>query len=112
MNYRVHFTDSAAFDADAAYAWIAERNPEAAVEWFNGLFDVIDSLEMLPTRCAVAPEKSKETKEIRQLLYGRRPHVYRILFAISGKDVYVLNVRHGRRRVMAASEIVLPPELD
>jgi hypothetical protein len=32
------------------------------------------------------------------LLYGRHPHVYRILFAIDGDVVQVLHVRHGRRK--------------
>ena len=35
---------------------------------------------------------------MRQLLYGRKPHVYRILFTIEGDVVYVLRIRHGRRR--------------
>ena len=35
---------------------------------------------------------------MRQLLYGRKPHVYRILFTIEGDAVYVLRIRHGRRR--------------
>jgi hypothetical protein len=35
---------------------------------------------------------------MRQLLYGRKPHLYRILFTIDGDVVYVLHVRHGRRR--------------
>jgi hypothetical protein len=29
---------------------------------------------------------------------GHRPHVYRILFAITGNTVNILHIRHGRRR--------------
>jgi hypothetical protein len=36
--------------------------------------------------------------EVRHLLYGRRPHVYRILFTIEDLTVYVLHIRHGRRQ--------------
>ncbi len=36
MKYRVHFTDSAKADADAAYLWIAERSTRAAAKWFDG----------------------------------------------------------------------------
>ena len=36
--------------------------------------------------------------EVRQLFYGRRPHVYRILFTIRGGVVYVLHIVHGRRQ--------------
>ena len=35
---------------------------------------------------------------MRQLLYGKRPHLYRILFTIDGDVVYVLRIRHGRRQ--------------
>ncbi len=31
---------------------------------------------------------------------GFKPHVYRILFTISGDVVYVLHIRHGRRRLL------------
>ena len=34
----------------------------------------------------------------RHLLYGRLPHVYRILFTIDGSTVYILHIRHGSRQ--------------
>ncbi|MGD0414539.1 MAG: hypothetical protein ABSA80_04235 [Terriglobales bacterium] len=36
--------------------------------------------------------------EVRHLLYGLAPHVYRILFTIEGETVHVLHIRHGRRQ--------------
>lgn len=36
--------------------------------------------------------------EVRHLLYGHPPHVYRILFTIEGNAVFVLHIRHGRRQ--------------
>jgi hypothetical protein len=38
--------------------------------------------------------------EVLQLMYGGRPHQYRILFTIDGDSVGVLHIRHGRRRVI------------
>jgi mRNA-degrading endonuclease RelE of RelBE toxin-antitoxin system len=35
---------------------------------------------------------------MRQLLYGYKPHPYRILFTIANETVYVLRIRHGRRK--------------
>jgi hypothetical protein len=32
------------------------------------------------------------------LLFGRKPHAYRILFTIKDDVVYVFRIRHGRRR--------------
>jgi plasmid stabilization system protein ParE len=108
MKYRVHLTENAELDAEEAYNWISERAPQAAVKWFNGLFQVIDSLETFPKRCGVAPESAKTPEETRQFLYGRRPHLYRLLFIIRSDDVYVLHVRHGARREMKPEEIKYP----
>jgi hypothetical protein len=40
--------------------------------------------------------------EVRHLLYGHKPHVYRILFTIRGDTVSILYIRHGRRQSMSA----------
>jgi hypothetical protein len=77
---------------------------------FNALLDIVDSLETFPARCGIAPESDKEGVEIRQLIYGRRPHVYRILFTIRSRDVFVLHIRHGARQTMMPEEIELPPK--
>jgi hypothetical protein len=34
----------------------------------------------MPKRCPLAPENASVPFEMRQLLYGRKPHFYRILF--------------------------------
>ena len=52
-------------------------------------------------RCPHAPENGRFPFEVRQLLYGRKPHVYRILFTIENETVYVLHIRHGRREHLA-----------
>jgi hypothetical protein len=36
-----------------------------------------------PERCPIAPENARFNFEVRQLLYGRKPHLYRILFTMS-----------------------------
>lgn len=37
MKYRVIIQPPASADMDKAYLWIAERAPESATKWFNGL---------------------------------------------------------------------------
>jgi plasmid stabilization system protein ParE len=56
-----------------------------------------------PGRCPVAPE-SRPGRVIRQLLFGRKPHIYRILFRVSAKGsaVFVIHVRHGARLAATA----------
>jgi mRNA-degrading endonuclease RelE of RelBE toxin-antitoxin system len=43
---------------------------------------------------------------LRQLLYGRRPHVYRIIYEIDegNRIVSVLHIRHGARDVMTGED--------
>ena len=75
----------------------AEHAGETGVRWFLQLEEAISSLATFPERCHLAHESVQFPFEVRQLLYGRRPHVYRILFAIDGAIVTILHVRHGRR---------------
>jgi hypothetical protein len=62
-----------------------------------GRGDLFFSLAEFPDRCPIAPENAKFLFEVRQLIYGRNPHWYRILFTIQGETVSVLRGRHGRR---------------
>jgi hypothetical protein len=42
-------------------------------------------------RCALAPENARFPFEVRHLLYGRKPHIYRIIFTVEGDTVSVLH---------------------
>lgn len=98
MTFRVITQPRAEAEAEEAFRWIYERSPEAAVRWYRELREAIESLATDPQRCALAPENESFEPEIRQLLYGRRRGVYRILFTIRGGVVSVLSVLHGARR--------------
>lgn len=47
-----------------------------------------------------------EDASLRQLLYGRRPHVYRIIYDIDEGSgiVHVLHIRHGARDAMTGED--------
>jgi plasmid stabilization system protein ParE len=89
--------------ADGAH-WIFQRSPEAALKWLDGIERTIAGLAEFPTRCPLAPESDAVGSEIRQQLYGRRQHKYRILFALRGNTVHVLHVRHGARDFLLPSD--------
>jgi plasmid stabilization system protein ParE len=108
MTYQVVLTDRAARDLDEAYRWCAEQAPEAAVGWYNGFLDALNSLARNPERCPVAAEARKLSVEIRQLLYGRQ-RSYRALFFVRQQTVVVLHIRHTARRP-ATPEDLLPFE--
>jgi plasmid stabilization system protein ParE len=98
MIFRVITQPRAEAEAEEAFRWIYEQSPAAAVRWYRGLSEAIESLATSPQRCALAPENEFFEPEIRQLLFGRRRGVYRILFTIRGDVVSVLSVLHGARQ--------------
>jgi len=67
------------------------------LQWFQGLEQAIASLADFPMRCPLAPENADSAFEVRQLLYGRKPHLYRVLFTVKGDTVAILHIWHGRR---------------
>ena len=52
-----------------------------------------------PERWPLAPESDAfpRRQQIRQLLYGKRRNVYRVLYTIHADRVSVLHVRHAAR---------------
>lgn len=97
MTFQVELTEQAQQDAEEAYLWIAERDPDGAERWWDGIVDAVLSLEQMPLRCPLAPEDPYFEEEIRMLLYGRRRGQFRILFTVSGDRVLVLHIRRASR---------------
>jgi plasmid stabilization system protein ParE len=98
MSYNVIVTPTADDEAMEAVRWYAERSPDAAQRWYDGLTRAISTLAKLPTRCPVSEHDSQALGcEVRILLYGKRRGVYRILFSIVNDTVWVLRIRHGTR---------------
>src|SRR5689334_14811128 len=105
MAYDVNITEKALQDADAIVEWIKERSPNRAADWLSGLRDMIVSLDEFPKRCQMAPESHDLGRDIRQLLYGKRPHIYRILFEIREETVFILRIRHGAQAPLQAEDL-------
>jgi len=75
-------------------AWIATRGtPLVAERWVERIFEAIWSLEAFPERCPLVPERGLLEIEIRHRIVGD----YRVLFAVDGRAVIVIHVRHGNR---------------
>jgi plasmid stabilization system protein ParE len=70
---------------------------------YRGLKETVLSLQELPRRSPVICQK----RPLRQLLYGNKPHVYRVIYRVleKQKQVEVLHIRHGARRRMKASDL-------
>jgi plasmid stabilization system protein ParE len=95
-----------------AFRWFLERNPIHAVEWYDGLVDIIETLSRHPERCARAAEDRRRRRGIRQLLYGRGDTTFRILFVAKKKEklVHVLRIRHGGRRRLRRKDLFIDEE--
>jgi toxin ParE1/3/4 len=94
--YLVNITSRAERDLAHLYGEINAEHSDAALKWYRGLKEAILRLEDHPNRCPATPEK----KQLRHLLYGHKPHLYRVIFRVLGKQkqVDVLHIRHGARR--------------
>jgi len=103
MAYLVNITVRAERDFASLYGKINAEEPDAALKWYRGLKEAVLRLEELPNRCPVTPEKA----QLRHLLYGNKPHVYRVIFRIveKRKRVDVLHIRHGARDKLKAPEV-------
>lgn len=98
MVFRVETSAEAELDAISILEWLLTQHAGGAgLRWFMAMDKAITSLANFPERCPLAPETSRFPFEVRQLLYGKRPHTYRILFTVRGDTVHVLHIRHGRR---------------
>lgn len=108
MTYRVQISEAAEAEAEAVFLFIARSDPERAGRWYSGLLGAIESLAEFPTRCGLAREDEFFPVEVRQLLYGRRQSVYRVLFTIlEDRDeavVRILHVRHSAQRTLGAPD--------
>jgi plasmid stabilization system protein ParE len=105
MIHRVIIQRLAVEDLDQAYQWAARRAPHTATCWLQRFQATLRSLEQHPERCPVAPEARKLNIELRELLFGQRPNVFRVIFLIDGDCVRVLRIRRGQRRLLSRPEL-------
>ncbi len=96
----VRLTDRALRDMEAIYEFIKADESESASAWFHELAHTIYSLERFPERRTPIPESRK----LRQLLFGKKPNIYRIIFAVDKRNriANVLHIRHGARNALPA----------
>jgi len=109
MTYRIDFSSVAKAEADAAFLSFSQFTaPDRAQEWYQGLIKAISSLQEMPYRCTLARENAFFSQEIRQLLYGRGQHTYRILFTVlpdqSIPTVRILHIRNAAQRTIGEPE--------
>jgi len=100
MKYLVRLTSRALRDMEAIYNYVEGDASQHAFAWFNRLAKTIYTLERFPDPGPVI----SENKKLRHLLFGKKPHIYRIIYAIDKRIhvVSVLHIRHGVRGALSA----------
>jgi plasmid stabilization system protein ParE len=98
VQYDVHVQPLAEQDLDEAYRWAEQHAPQTAANWLNRFQEAIQSLSSNPDRCGHAPERKRLGSDLRQLLFGRKPNVFRVVFLIEPQAVRVLRIRRASRR--------------
>src|SRR5260370_8043171 len=96
MAYRVELTARASRDLDHLYAEKNAAESAPAARWYNGLERALHTLASFPGRCPAAPEARKTRRQLRHLLYGKKPHVYRIIYQLdeTRHTPSLLTIRH------------------
>jgi toxin ParE1/3/4 len=100
MPYRVELTAQAKRDLDLIYRYIEAEESQLAATWFNRLHTALQSLAEMPERSPLIHEgRNPRHLNLRHLLYGDKPHVYRVIYRIRENygTVTVLTIRHGAR---------------
>ncbi|MBN8562624.1 type II toxin-antitoxin system RelE/ParE family toxin [Leptolyngbya boryana CZ1] len=103
MSYRIEISSVAEAEADSIFLRSSQiLSPDQASQWYAGLLKAIESLSTMPKRCAIAKENEYFSQEIRQLLYGQKRNMYRILFTVleESSSVRILHIRHSSQPVI------------
>jgi plasmid stabilization system protein ParE len=97
MEFRIRLLPEAAEDVEKLYWRAVEASPLRGQEWYNGLIAALYSLNNNPRRCPIVSDPALSERQVRHLLYGNKPHVYRIVFRVldEHQTVEILHIRHG-----------------
>lgn len=87
MAYRVEFRPRAEHDLETVFRHLIQEAPLRGPQWVNGLEDAIHSLRKMPERHPVVRQFSRPAVAVRQLLYGRYPHVYKVYYTIESHSL-------------------------
>jgi plasmid stabilization system protein ParE len=102
VSYKIEISSVAEAEIDAIFLRLSQvASPDQARQWYDGLLKAIASLATLPNRCPLARENEYFSQEIRQLLYGKKRNVYRILFTVL-EDPAIVRILHVRNSSQSA----------
>jgi plasmid stabilization system protein ParE len=96
MPFRVIVQPAASADLNRVYDFLLENfGRSRAIRWRNGFMKAVKILDDDPHRFAEAEEAFTVGVDLRCMLYGKKPRVYRILFTINRNRVRIHRVCHA-----------------
>lgn len=106
MQYEIVVHRLARVDVLHVYKRAAGIAPVTAEKWLARLQLKILTLQNNPQRCSVAAEDSKVDVSLYELLFGRSPNVFRVIFAIDGQKVRILRFLRAQRRPLSRKQAI------
>ena len=95
MAYAVNIARKATTDIFAIEKWLVPLGRRVIVRWQMQLSRAFRDLEDHPDRYAEAHETGHFGLDLRELIFGKRPHVYRVLFTLDENTVNVLRILYA-----------------
>lgn len=89
---KVRYAPEAVADLEAAITYIRDRNPQAAADVANRVFDTIDALA---DRSIDGPEQVLTTGEV---VRSWPVHPFRLFYQRDSETLHVLRIHHHSRR--------------
>ncbi len=91
--YRIVFNSSIYRKLENIFDYIALESPKTAVSIINGIERQIMSLDSIPERFPIVPEKIVyKTYQVRHFFYKKS---FRVIYTIYANNVCILDIRHS-----------------
>ena len=102
--HKVIIHQHAMADLEKYYRYVWQHGGDQASAWYERFVDQLKSLDRTPERCPIARESKRVFFEVRELHFGRRPNVFRVLFTIDGDAVRILRIVRRNDAVLVAND--------
>jgi len=106
MKFKLILLPYAEREVDAILTFLCDKSLAGAKAWENRFQVALKSIRNDPLRFPEAPESSRYPRKIQQILFKtRRGRIYRALFAVVDRTVYVIHVRGPNQRLLREDEL-------
>jgi plasmid stabilization system protein ParE len=94
MTFTVRELPTAKRDKRRIFEWVFKRSPQGAAAWLDAYDQMIERLTTAADSYPAAHENQDLELEAKQVLFKtRHGRIYRAVFHVDGRDVFILRVR-------------------